>query len=176
MAPPLKPEMVVPLGSLLECIPSSPGLYIAILAVEGRICKRVGGLGHRCVDPGLYGYVGSARGPGGLRSRIARHAAKEKRVRWHIDYITSDPNTALKIVVYVETRSSLEGELARAFESLECWEPYIEGFGSSDNNSRTHLFRCGCYLGECLGEALRAIEERLGLPPRVCGGSLQSLA
>ncbi len=55
-------------------------------------CKRVGtlavgSLGAMHVEPGVYLYIGSAFGPGGLRARLSRHAARQKVRRWHIDYL-----------------------------------------------------------------------------------------
>jgi Uri superfamily endonuclease len=41
------------------------------------------------IAPGWYVYAGSANGPGGLRSRLSRHLAKNKAMRWHIDQLTT---------------------------------------------------------------------------------------
>ncbi len=38
--------------------------------------------------PGVYLYLGSANGPGGLRARVARHLRPDKRPRWHVDQLT----------------------------------------------------------------------------------------
>jgi Uri superfamily endonuclease len=37
---------------------------------------------------GRYFYCGSAKGPGGLQARIARHMRHGKAIRWHIDNLT----------------------------------------------------------------------------------------
>ena len=37
---------------------------------------------------GLYLYAGSARGPGGIRARVARHLRRPKACHWHIDHLT----------------------------------------------------------------------------------------
>nr|WP_294552809.1 GIY-YIG nuclease family protein [uncultured Rhodopila sp.] len=37
---------------------------------------------------GRYLYAGSARGPGGMRARLARHQRADKTPHWHIDLLT----------------------------------------------------------------------------------------
>ena len=38
--------------------------------------------------PGFYLYCGSAKGPGGLAARLARHMRHGKAIRWHVDVLT----------------------------------------------------------------------------------------
>jgi len=92
----------------LKYIPRDPGLYIVILLLEMRICIEIGILGIVCIEPGIYGYVGSARGMGGLRSRIARHIAKDKKIRWHIDYLTSLRDVRTLSIIYIKSKEDLE--------------------------------------------------------------------
>ena len=40
------------------------------------------------LQPGRYLYAGSARGPGGMRARLARHQRADKQTHWHIDRLT----------------------------------------------------------------------------------------
>jgi Uri superfamily endonuclease len=40
------------------------------------------------LSAGRYFYCGSAKGPGGLRGRLARHMRRGKPVHWHIDQLT----------------------------------------------------------------------------------------
>lgn len=70
-------------------LPSLPGTYALVLRFSGRPETVVGRLGTLAAQPGFYVYVGSALGPGGLASRVGRHARAEKRCRWHIDYLAA---------------------------------------------------------------------------------------
>ena len=47
----------------------------------------VGRLGVIQAERGYYVYVGSALGSGGLAARVGRHCRREKRLRWHVDYL-----------------------------------------------------------------------------------------
>jgi sugar fermentation stimulation protein A len=49
-----------------------------------------------CMEEGLYFYVGSAKR--GLEHRLARHIKKRKNRFWHIDYITSRRDTAVRAI------------------------------------------------------------------------------
>ena len=41
------------------------------------------------MQPGFYVYLGSALGPGGLKSRVGPRAMAEEKCRWHIDDLTA---------------------------------------------------------------------------------------
>ena len=61
------------------------GSYILIIALyEGRTIK-VGGLQNIHFPRGRYAYVGSAMG--GFKPRLSHHSRRDKRPRWHIDYL-----------------------------------------------------------------------------------------
>lgn len=143
----------------LKYIPRDPGLYIVILLLEMRICIEIGILGIVCIEPGIYGYVGSARGMGGLRSRIARHIAKDKKIRWHIDYLTSLRDVRTLSIIYIKSKEDLEDVIASIVRSVDCWIPSIRDFGSTDKPSYTHLFRCICPINKCIWGLLKALVE-----------------
>ena len=62
---------------------------------------------------GLYVYVGSAFGTGGLRGRILRHLKKDKPKHWHFDFITTHPSfEPLEIWLFEEQKvDSVYGDL-----------------------------------------------------------------
>lgn len=64
-----------------------PGTYALLLRslASGRVA--VGRHGALAVRRGWYVYVGSARGPGGLRGRLLHHLRPAGRPHWHIDYL-----------------------------------------------------------------------------------------
>jgi Uri superfamily endonuclease len=98
----------------------------------------VGALGTLTLKSGLYAYVGSAQA--NLEQRINRHLRKEKRLFWHIDYLLD--NAAAKVVNVFYKEADKTGECAAAKELSEKGEP-IDGFGCSDCECRSHLFRIG---------------------------------
>jgi Uri superfamily endonuclease len=116
------------------------GTYIVALRLSAAQTICIGRLGEVEFPAGWYLYVGSARGPGGLQARLARHKRRlgpDKRAHWHVDYLRE--------------KARWEGAWVRASsESLECeWvatllgEPEVTvvapGFGASDCRCRTHL-------------------------------------
>ena len=61
--------------------PSQPGLtpyYLEATAIQD---VPIGKLGVLHLLPGIYVYVGSAFGPGGIAARVGRHARCEKTLR-----------------------------------------------------------------------------------------------
>jgi len=85
---------------------------------------------------GVYFYVGSAFGPGGVYSRLSRHLKREKRRHWHIDFITtSQPFYPVSALVIPEL--PVECLLASTLSDLSVPVP---NFGSSDCSCPSHLF------------------------------------
>lgn len=89
---------------------------------------------------GYYYYVGSAQK--NLRQRIARHFRHEKKVNWHIDYLTTNKNIILKEAFIIYNAPKNEEEfLASKFSTFFNTEILLKGFGNSDTKSTiTHLF------------------------------------
>ena len=74
----------------LNSLPSSPGVYALLLALHKTQTIRVGRLGQAVFPAGEYVYLGSARGPGGLRARLGRHVRGDtSRPHWHVDFLRS---------------------------------------------------------------------------------------
>ncbi len=112
------------------------GTYVLFLHIPCDTIVNVGSLGTISFQEGYYCYVGSAMG--GLDQRINRHLSKKKRLRWHIDHLTM-----LSDDVYAfESSGSYipECDLARLLSDNGSI-PAVEGFGCSDCNCSTHLFR-----------------------------------
>ncbi|RLG02180.1 MAG: GIY-YIG nuclease family protein, partial [Thaumarchaeota archaeon] len=64
------------------------GVYLLLLMVGRDLKIRIGSLGVVEFKRGYYVYVGS--GQRYLEKRIQRHKKKIKRVKWHIDYLTTN--------------------------------------------------------------------------------------
>ncbi|MEE8401881.1 MAG: GIY-YIG nuclease family protein, partial [Candidatus Hydrothermarchaeaceae archaeon] len=93
----------------------------------------VGKLGEVSFKKGYYTYIGSALGS--LEGRINRHLRKEKRLKWHIDYLLIDGRID-KIFIF-ETTERLECITARKVKKN--LTP-VKNFGSSDCSCDSHLF------------------------------------
>lgn len=120
-------------------IPGAPGVYLLLLSLPARVEAQIGRLRRIDFAPGLYGYAGSALGPGGLAARLKRHAAGAGRQHWHIDYLL--PHARLLGALAREDPQRLECAWAAwaSGPALVC----IRGFGSSDCACPGHLFFFG---------------------------------
>lgn len=123
------------------------GIYALIVNLEEDKNITVGKLGPLNFKKGYYIYIGSALNS--LEGRINRHHRKDKKLRWHIDYLLEKANVV--DVLYRETGEKLECEFAR---KLEGRFSSTKGFGSSDCSCRSHLFYSERYHGDRLGGLL----------------------
>ncbi len=106
--------------------------YQLHLKINRSITIKIGALGEHTFSPGLYVYTGSARR--NLKARINRHLAKNKKIRWHIDYLTVHPDVQ---IIKVETFKETECQV----NQLTSGKIVINGFGASDCRSS-----CGAHL------------------------------
>lgn len=65
--------------------PNAPITYQLVIEIPRRVRIAIGALGACAFPPGRYIYTGSARR--NLEARIARHLARRKTLRWHIDHL-----------------------------------------------------------------------------------------
>ncbi|MGI5917244.1 MAG: GIY-YIG nuclease family protein [Anaerolineae bacterium] len=117
-------------------IPSRGGTYILVIHLARPACIRVGALGERPFAAGHYLYVGSALG--GLSVRLRRHLRREKRMRWHIDYLLAQARVTA--VVYRPGTERLECRWAMQVATMPGVHACTAPFGASDCGCRTHLF------------------------------------
>lgn len=110
------------------------GVYIAVFRVERRLRIRVGHLGGCTFKAGIYLYVGSAQR--GLRARLARHARRDKPLRWHVDFLSA--KTSMLGAAVFPGPKSRECELADWLRGR--FATAMPGFGSSDCRCPGHLF------------------------------------
>lgn len=103
------------------------GSYVLLIFLEEPLEVKVRGAAHE-LEVGHYAYCGSAMGPGGLASRIARHRRSDKKVHWHVDQVT----TRAPVLEACVTDLMNECDLAeRLLGQPEVSVP-LPGFGSSD--------------------------------------------
>ena len=106
--------------------------YQLHMVLEKEEAITIGKLGTFRFPAGRYVYTGSARR--NMGARLARHMSKSKRIRWHIDYLLSNPHCRVFIVLLF---SESECEVNRRSEGVVI----VLGFGSSDCRSG-----CGGHL------------------------------
>ncbi|MFQ5708470.1 MAG: DUF123 domain-containing protein [bacterium] len=121
----------------LPCLRSWPGTYALILASSTFADVRIGKLGRLGVKPGFYVYIGSAFGPGGLKTRLAHHSQVSARPHWHVDYLRT--HTSLQGVWCTYDSTRREHQWAEAMARLPGASVPLLGFGSSDCTCVSHL-------------------------------------
>ncbi|MEA3348596.1 MAG: GIY-YIG nuclease family protein [Pseudomonadota bacterium] len=115
-------------------LPSTISLisYSLYIKIEETQIITVGRFGSFKFISGNYIYSGSARR--NLLARVNRHLRKEKKLRWHIDYLLNAPTVDI-VKVLVSTVSECELVAASGGSVL------VSGFGASDCRSG-----CGSHL------------------------------
>jgi Uri superfamily endonuclease len=116
-------------------ISALPGAYVLAIELSQPVVIALSGKLPVCLAAGRFLYCGSARGPGGLRSRIARHMRPRKAIRWHIDRLTG----VGRVLGAWTFPGGKECDLVAALSHLPV---PIEGFGSTDcRTCKSHLLR-----------------------------------
>ncbi len=128
----------------LDRIPPS-GVYHLLLHMEKPRHIRVGALGSFCFPAGYYTYTGRAKR--GFAKRLARHARRKKRLRWHIDYFLNH-SELVEIRIIPTDNPGREEHLAsalwrRARKIMGESALPAAGFGSSDSRLPSHLLYWG---------------------------------
>ncbi len=136
-------------------VSSTKGGYILIIQLNAMRRTRVGSLGVVPFPEGFYAYLGSALG--GFKSRVNRHLTKDKKAKWHIDYLLSEAKFLQ--VILCETERRLECLLSQA---LVDEFSFIPGFGSSDCKCKSHLYFANDDL--CLELGIRKAIAEVALP------------
>lgn len=116
------------------------GTYLLWLRANEAHTVKVGRLGTLSVQPGVYGYVGSAFGPGGVGARVRRHLRKrDKALHWHVDYLRAVTRLEAVWLTYDDVRR--ECTWAAHLRALSVGDPPLDGFGASDCDCPSHLVR-----------------------------------
>jgi Uri superfamily endonuclease len=114
-----------------------PGTYALNLNLPHPVTLRVGRLGRFHFPAGWYVYAGSARGPGGLAARVARHLRPLKLLHWHIDYLSAHASPVE--IWYATGTQRRECVWARTLLNLPGASVPVPRFGASDCRCATHL-------------------------------------
>lgn len=117
--------------------PKEKGSYVLILKApkEGKVT--IGKFGELNFSGHWMVYVGSALGPGGLKSRLNRHLRKDKKLHWHVDYLLE--RVEVQEVWYSLAERKLEEEWAAYFRNQPNAVMPLKGFGAADCRCPGHL-------------------------------------
>ncbi|MDP8003317.1 MAG: GIY-YIG nuclease family protein [Caldisphaera sp.] len=121
--------------SLQNSLPNDKGLYIIGFQIVNRIKFNINKKLYK-LDNGFVIYVGSAGN--GLRDRLKRHLLKNKRIKWHIDYLSSSIDSLPIFIFYVKgnygviKEDNLASLLKKSFTNI--------GMLGSTDSKEPHLF------------------------------------
>lgn len=104
-----------------------PGSYVLLIRLDEWLPVRFAGC-ETDLTAGWYAYAGSARGPGGVGARIARHLSASKKVHWHVDALT----LAARRIEALALPDASECEIAARLCASGGFGHILPGFGSSD--------------------------------------------
>ncbi len=148
-------------------LPRERGVYVVVFQLNGEVVVR--GRGGRLVGrvgPGHVAYVGSAGGPGGLRSRLGRHLTRPRGVWWHVDSISSSPLSKPVLAYYEAGAWGKEAEDRLAGRLLSLGLRPVGMVGATDSRS-PHTFIVDdlnglVYALRSMGGAMVIINENQG--------------
>jgi len=119
-------------------LPAEAGVYALLMHLPRQTVFQAGALGPCRLQRGWYLYVGSARGPGGLRARVGRHLRRgHKRLHWHMDHLR--PWVRIHAVWWTTLQTTQERDWVLAAARLPTAVAALPGFGASDSTCSTHL-------------------------------------
>jgi len=133
-------------NSHCKILPDSGCYQLIILLAESKSAK-IGALGELNFKKGYYIYTGRAKR--NLIKRVERHQAKEKKLRWHIDYLLQY-SRIMQIIYYAKRLDEciINKNMAKLTNG-----DFIARFGSSDCKCESHLIwtkKAPCYDIEAL--------------------------
>ncbi|HDD40040.1 MAG TPA: GIY-YIG nuclease family protein [Nitrososphaeria archaeon] len=132
------------------------GVYLLQVKILEDIEVEVGKLGSFRFEKGIYVYVGSDQR--NVEKRIKRHASKNKKKKWHIDYVTAHDKAAVSAAYIYDLPKTYECEIARIISELG--SKMFRGFGSSDCRCPSHFFKIGREFNEIISEISNQIKAQ----------------
>lgn len=118
------------LSDKLDGISLNSGAYILSICISRKIKLSIGKLGTFELAAGKYSYTGSAMK--NLRSRLERHLRKDKKLKWHIDYLLNSEFVEIVDIDIFESTEKMECIINKQYhERTNSTFPILK-FGSSD--------------------------------------------
>jgi Uri superfamily endonuclease len=135
----MKQDAVAVAGaSTLAQLQAKPGTYILWMQLKQAQSMSIGKLGTMQAQAGVYAYVGSAFGSGGVAARLKHHLAYSAKPRWHLDYLRQH---ALVWRCWVNHDAQHRECLwAKVLAGITPYALPMPSFGSSDCACTSHLF------------------------------------
>ena len=142
------------------------GTYTIVIRCRQSVDLSFGNLGRAKIRPGLYVYSGSALGRGAvsLEGRIRRHLRRRKKIRWHVDYVTSSRRCMVKAAIYLESTRRLECDVSRMIGERLGAHPLLPHIGASDCSCSGHLMRVTSLREKGLLDEIWAMYAGFGNP------------
>lgn len=121
------------------------GVYLFLMKNNYKKKIEIGALGEKTFLPGIYVYCGSARNS--VEKRLQRHFSEPENRHWHIDYLSSELEARDYFIL--PEKSKYECVMAEILgKSLQP----VEGFGSSDCECGSHLFKADANQPDFISE------------------------
>jgi Uri superfamily endonuclease len=147
------------------------GVYAIILDIQDLYSLKINKKEFQ-IKKGIYIYVGSALGLGGISKRIERYFqifnGIKRNKHWHIDYLI--PKAKRIIAIYAETNENYECRLFQALKNMEIENiEIVRGFGNTDCRAKcgSHLLYVGRIEIENIIEKVMEIFRRIDLKPLI---------
>ncbi len=117
------------------------GTYVVFFRLaQPQTGLKIGALGTFDFPAGVYAYLGSAFGSGGVRTRTGRHLTPDTKKKWNIDWLK--PHCVPVAVWWAHDRQKVEFQWAEVMASLPGASFPAKGFGAANNKTaRAHLVR-----------------------------------
>ena len=129
------------------------GTYLLFLINTSNIEISIGALGLVAFLEGVYVYVGSALGLGGIERRVRRHLSLTKKTFWHIDYFSKQAGVSIIAITEIISNQKLECEISNKLSQHSLSR--TRKFGASDCSCEGHLLFFGKILIEELWKKIR---------------------
>jgi len=129
------------------------------MACEKPFKVKIGRAGQAQIQKGLCLYTGSAlgRGASSLEKRVSRHYRKNKRIKWHVDFLTVRPEIVVKMAVCLESPERFECQISQLITSKLHAKPVILHAGATDCSCDGHLLFLR-FAGD-IGKVLSMLEQ-----------------
>ena len=121
------------MNEILQDLPKQKGTYIMVGSLQQDIAISVGILGMLNLPAGIYAYIGSAFGSGGIRARVNHHLRYSPKPHWHFDSLK--PHITIHAILWQCSVDRMECEWVHRLLNLPDATAPVAGFGSSDCRS-----------------------------------------
>ena len=131
--------------------------YLLLIRLYRKIFINIKSLGTLVLEPGFYVYIGSAN----IRKpliRIQRHFKKSKKIRWHVDYLTT--SLFVEVTAAIVCSGLTEDCMYETILSDKNFVAVAKGFGATDRRHHvTHLFKVKGEVKDALKHVIRKLTE-----------------